>query len=239
MSPIPGIIWVNSDVISPSLTASAFDAWYMEEHIPDVVSLSGIPSAARYRHLVTGPSSPRKLKFLTIYQLPDLRFMETKEFKGLEGQREGPNRETIFEKAEFDTRAYRTVQVDAPRSSAPSAKYLLCAAMSHSNDEELDEWYRGEHLQAISKCPGYVRTTRCTLESRSVLSAFVRQIPEGKENLKWLALHEFEGPEIPWPQLAATDETEWAKRIIPGITAMDFGIFELVETWGEDGKAKL
>lgn len=115
------MLWVNSDVTkSGSLTRDDFDKWYCEEHIPDVMAKSGIQSAARYDHMINGISGPRHLGFLTIYQMPDINFMETEEFKGLEGQSPGPNRDTIFVNAEFDTRSYELVQIDEAKGKENS-----------------------------------------------------------------------------------------------------------------------
>jgi len=55
----------------------------------------------------------------------------------------------------------------------------------------------------------------------------------------WLAIHEFDGPEIPWKELAATDETEWAKKVMPRIEDIDFGCFQLKRVFGKPGMAKL
>lgn len=110
---VPGIMVVNSDVIKPDdLSRADFDKWYCDEHIPDVLLKSGIKSANRYDHIINGPSAARRLGFLTIYEMPDINFMETEEFRSLEGQSPGPNRDTIFVNAEFDTRSYELVQVD-------------------------------------------------------------------------------------------------------------------------------
>ncbi len=112
-APVPGILVVNSDVIKPErLSRQQFDAWYCGEHIPDVVSRSGVPSAARYEHVTDDSVPHRRLGFLTVYQMPDINFMETPEFRSLEGQSPGPNTERIFKNAEFDTRAYEMVQLD-------------------------------------------------------------------------------------------------------------------------------
>jgi hypothetical protein len=108
--------------------------------------------------------------------------------------------------------------------------------MSHSSDSQLDEWYRGEHVDEISKCPGYRRTSRYKLASRSLLSAFERSFPPAPT---WLAIHEFDGVELPWKELAATDETDWAKKIIPGISDIDFGCFRLKRAYEEPSVAKL
>lgn len=122
----PGIMWVNSDVIkSDALARKDFDRWYCDEHIPDVVTKSGVESANRYDHMINGPAGPRRLGFLTIYEMPDINFMETEEFRGLEGQSPGPNRDTIFANAEFDTRSYELVQVDEAQGMQGSGRYLL------------------------------------------------------------------------------------------------------------------
>lgn len=110
MTPTPGILSVNSDTINPLLSKPDFDTWYCNEHIPDVVSKSGISHAYRYRTLPSSPS--RKLNFLTIYGMQDIGFMESAEFKSVEGQSPGPSRGRIFEKAEFDTRSYGLVDVN-------------------------------------------------------------------------------------------------------------------------------
>lgn len=112
-SPVPGILMVNSDVLNPDkLSKKSFDDWYCNEHIPDVLKKSGISYAYRYEHLSDGVSPPRRLNFLTLYGMPDINYMETDDFRTLEGQSPGPNQETIFKHAEFDTRSYELVQSD-------------------------------------------------------------------------------------------------------------------------------
>ena len=118
-TPIPGVLYVNSDTISPALSREDFEEWYTKEHIPDVVAISGVASAARYNFIPSPHAPERELKFLTLYQMPDLNFMDSAEFRGLEGQSEGPSKERIFKKAVFDTRGYRAVQTDqAPKDSS-------------------------------------------------------------------------------------------------------------------------
>ena len=104
---------MNSDVIKPiRLSKEEFNTWYCSEHIPDVVEKSGIKNAVRYEHVADSTSLNRRLRFLTIYGMPDINFMETEEFRSLEGQKPGPSRGRIFENAEFDTRSYELVQTD-------------------------------------------------------------------------------------------------------------------------------
>jgi len=227
--PIPGILWVNSDVIKPDqLSKEDFDSWYCDEHIPDVVAKSGIATAHRYEY-VPGRSIPeRSLGFLTVYLMEDVNFMETKEFKSLEGQSPGPSKERIF------TRSYELVQLnEAGNAKSGPAPLLLCAPLSHSSDSEIDEWYRKEHVPFIAKTPGYRRSTRYKLATRSILSAFERSFPPGPT---WLTLHEFDGPEIPWKELKSFDETDWARKIIPEIQDPDLGFFRLKAVFTKSGR---
>jgi hypothetical protein len=54
-----------------------------------------------------------------------------------------------------------------------------------------------------------------------------------------MALHEFDGEELPWKELQATDETEYGKRVLKGVKSIDWGVFGLSRYWvkDEDGRA--
>ena len=111
----PGVLWVSSRTQSPSLSASEFCSWYENTHIGEVLSLPGVPRAARYE-AHSHPPSPStysaEAPWLTIYEMPDVEYRNTEEFKGLDGQSE-PKKELlegVFKKARFDTRFYECVQ---------------------------------------------------------------------------------------------------------------------------------
>ncbi|KAG9243938.1 hypothetical protein BJ878DRAFT_568009 [Calycina marina] len=196
-TPIPGILFFNSDVINiQSLSRADFDLWYCDEHILDIVRQSGVTYAHRYEFVEDGATPDRKLKYLTLYGMPDLNHMHTKELASLEGQSAGPNKDHVFKNAEFDTPAYATVQFDENKgASKEPAPFLLMATIEHSSPSVLEEWYQGKHISQISKVPTYRRMSRYQFKSRSLLSAFNRSHPT--DNQPALALHEFDGPEIP------------------------------------------
>jgi hypothetical protein len=54
-----------------------------------------------------------------------------------------------------------------------------------------------------------------------------------------LALHEFDGLSVPWAELAPTNETELAKKILPGVVQVDFGLFKLKRVYEKDSKQGL
>ena len=69
-----------------------------------------------------------------------------------------------------------------------------------------------------------------------MLSAFERSFPLAP---KWLVLHEFDGPDVLWKDLAFTDETAWAKKIIPRILRVDFACFKLTGIFEKPERPKL
>lgn len=68
-----------------------------------------------------------------------------------------------------------------------------------------------------------------------MLSAFERSFPPA---LRCLVVYNFES-EIPWEELKSAHETEWAKKILPGMKDVDLGGFELVRGFGKKDESTL
>ncbi|KAJ9645992.1 hypothetical protein H2201_008248 [Coniosporium apollinis] len=241
--PPTDLLWVASRITKPqNLTPSAFCDWYENTHIQEVTALSGIPSAARYE-LLPGFDFPGALQhpWLTLYEMREVGFRETEEFRGLDGQSRPDEGllERVFGNVEFDTRFWRCVQVDeAAGARKGPAPLIISAALSPSPSAEadFDAWYRQEHVPMISQCPGYVRTRRYRLVDASLLHEFDRRNSPAPS---WLALHEFEGTELPMGELLKCDETEWSKKVIAGLVKMEAGFYRLKRIYEEDVEAKL
>ncbi len=89
----------------------------------------------------------------------------------------------------------------------------------------------------ISQCPGYVRTRRYKLVGASLLHEFERG-PSPAPSC--LAVHEFEGPELPMRELLACDETEWSRRVVAGLRKMEAGFYRLKRVYEDkESAAKL
>ncbi|KAF2416909.1 hypothetical protein EJ08DRAFT_572203, partial [Tothia fuscella] len=176
----PGIVWVASQVTRPqNLTEDTFTKWYEDQHVDEVVSLPGIRSAARYEAIpldqISGlqlpkvPSSTQvtesppwlmKAKWLTCYDMLDVEYRQTREFKGLDGQ-DTPKDDLlpkIFINAKFETRFGRLESNDRPGKPANLLISATITPDSEANSVEIDRWYEEEHVPMLSKCPGYVRT---------------------------------------------------------------------------------
>jgi hypothetical protein len=94
-------------------------------------------------------------------------------------------------------------------------------------DDDLDAWYRQEHLAAIAKCTGYRRTRRYKL-AIAMQTAMQAMLPRNAKEIPptWLALYEFDGEAFPSEELK-TVETEWAKTVLGGVVASEVGFIGL------------
>ena len=64
---------------------------------------------------------------LPVYEMPDLNYRLTAEFRGLEGQNpNSPSKDKIFKWAEFDSRWYEHVSVHEAQGASPGE---LCEAV--------------------------------------------------------------------------------------------------------------
>lgn len=94
---------------------------------------------------------------------------------------------------------------------------------AEGEEADFDEWYRKQHLDMLSMCRGYRRTTRY----KRLDGATPR----------FLALHEYAcaPSEVPTDQIKQVTGTEWSKKIISEAKAFDRDVFELIQAQGDTG----
>ncbi|CAO2652045.1 Nn.00g003280.m01.CDS01 [Neocucurbitaria sp. VM-36] len=215
----------------------------VQRHIPEVLALPGMPSAARFSALDPQPDDAKAWShdapWLTVYEMPDIEYRNTSAFKGLDGQSlpEKELLEGVFKNARFDTRFYEEVQVYGKGGGGEKkgpATFLISAALeppaSNEADADFDAWYRNEHLDVLARAPGYVRTRRYKLVNGTTLDRFVRvelDVP------KYLALHEFQSDVLPWKELGESARTEWARRVMGGLVKEEVGWYVLKRKYAE------
>jgi hypothetical protein len=103
----PGVLFVASSTLEDGkLSGEDFCDWYENTHIQEVTALSGVTGAVRYQAIDGLSALGQQLPWLTLYEMPDLNFKDSAEFKGLDGQSkpDAALLERIFKHARFDTR---------------------------------------------------------------------------------------------------------------------------------------
>jgi antibiotic biosynthesis monooxygenase (ABM) superfamily enzyme len=94
--------------------------------------------------------------------------------------------------------------------------------MQPTDEEDWDKWYREEHLDMLSKVPGYRRSQRYRI------GAPVPVLTRG-EPIKYLTVHEFDHLDgMGGPESQALSTTEWTKKNVAGAKAMIVRGFERV-----------
>jgi hypothetical protein len=238
MPPAPGILSVASSVTRPDrCSPDRFNDWYENQHIDEVVALSAVPGAVRYDAVpfseIAGaeveekdlPPWLGKAQWLTLYEMDDVEFRHSAEFKGLDGQTTPKENllDEIFRNARFETRFGSLVLTDdkAAKGARQSPSTLLISATltpgSEANARDLEEWYEKEHIPLISKTPNYVRTRLFRHVDTTVLHEFTRQEADPVGPGSYLALHEFLGERLDMAEIAKVDETEWTAKILEGL----------------------
>lgn len=98
--------------------------------------------------------------------------------------------------------------------------------MEPTNEEDWDKWYREEHLDLLSKVPGYRRSQRYKIGVP--VPILTRGTP-----VKFLTVHEFDFLSgFAGPEASKLNGTEWTKRQVGDAKVMIVRAFEKIHAEG-------
>jgi pimeloyl-ACP methyl ester carboxylesterase len=214
MAPTPGILYVTMQP-QPSLPASQFQDWYNNEHGPGRLRLPFCENGFRYR--ATDLEGPGKglPEWMAIYDITDMAEM-TKEtylrlrWTDVQSQRE---RDTLAQ-IKVDRRLFDLVGGREAKEfkrleevgSEGEGNVLVAVSITvvPGKEKELDKWYSEEHIEMLSKVPGWLRTRRFVTSS----------ILDSKEPAEYLALHEYVPKNgLGGDKFKAATSTPWVKEV--------------------------
>lgn len=221
-------MFVTSSILDDTKTSDEkYNRFYNEEHLPDMLRIAPCSLAMRYKNVLPGSTMP----YLAIYPIPDSGYLTSPDMGRLiDTTRKSKtfDNEDIFHYVEFNLRPYEKIQTfegygHADKSGRERGKTLVCVAMEPTGTGELDfeEWYRRQHLDMLSMCKGYRRTTR------------YRRLD--KQQPRYMALHEYDCKpgELPAEQIKQTTQTEWSRKVISDAKVFERDVFELMEVQGD------
>lgn len=229
--PSPGLCHVTAAIRDPSqLSEADFNAFYDTEHVPDILRHGFSNLALRYRNADPGSSTP----YLALYSLDDVGRLSSPETARMMDELRvsrvlgGRDHHGLIA---YGVSAWTKVQTfeGAGEKGQARGQTLVAVFMEPGEggeaEADLDAWYRGEHLEMLSKCQGYRRSTR------------YRRDGDGDGGPRFLALHEYacEPNELPAEQIVRTRETEWARRVIGSAKTFEREVWGLIGAQGEDG----
>ncbi|KAI4937445.1 uncharacterized protein J4E92_002176 [Alternaria infectoria] len=249
----PGILFVRSR-ISPSahdmLSEPTFLAWYDNEHIPEVVSTSGVDSAFRFIDIhksspIGNEQDPKP--FLACYPMEDLAFTLGDEFKKIGFKSSAlPGSGVIYDLADMDV-SYLGIVGNAPKRKEGEEgrpKYVITSGIRPEKqpaEEQVTAFFQ-KQTSTFERSPQYMRTLRFKLlyartnaQSRALKGLPTTDEPH-PEPSKWMAMHEFAGlPDDNFVKALDNDASKAAEEGSWGETEVETLVWKLDRVHG-DGK---
>ncbi|RDL38079.1 uncharacterized protein BP5553_05512 [Venustampulla echinocandica] len=125
----------------------------------------------------------------------------------------------------------RDPQIEVIIKGGTPGPYAIFAAIEPAagTDNDLDNWYRQEHLGLVSEVGGFIRSRRYKLRE---LFTFDLSIGQQNENIvpRYLAIHEFQNADYVGETL--TPPTVWSARILKSVRHVDLSVYKLLNFLG-------
>ena len=152
-----GLLMVWVDV--PADREDEFNHWYNEEHLPELLAVPGVLSAARYEAVSSGP------KHLACYELESSAVVDSDAFKDRPAtewaQRVGPRAiATTLINNVYEMVYPASLTPDIAQSGMAEALQIGRMGISAENEEEWNRWYSGVYVPNYEKVPGCIRGRR-------------------------------------------------------------------------------
>ncbi|KAI1812708.1 Alpha/Beta hydrolase protein [Poronia punctata] len=231
----PGSLFVTMQPKS-GLALEQFHEWYNNEHGPTRLQLAQIfTNGLRYRAL-----DGQEPAFLAAYDVTRMSHLETETYTRLRAGRSVREADTI---GQVDVTRYFWDLVlgrSSPEHFRPveqladeEAEGLVLVAVQLTPrteegadaEEEIKRWYEEEHIDMLSKVPGWLRSR-----------LFKTSSLEKDQPTKFIALHDYakiNGLAGPGPELKAATSTPWAKELLSKhATVTSRRVYELFYVFG-------
>lgn len=204
--------------LGSEVSEAEFNDWF-EEHAAARLTVPGICSAARY---IASDSKPPS--WFAIYDLAALDVLESEPYKALRSN-VPPNEQSIISRLSILHPTIYSLFSSLPNSDvssgSPSAKYILAVGIEPPNaevEEDQNRWYAEEHLDLLSKVPGFLRARRFKLVRHVEIAGKAEGDPV--KPTKYLTLYDWDrDPIAATEESQNTLETPWSARIHSAVPA--------------------
>ncbi|KAF1811214.1 hypothetical protein P152DRAFT_474826 [Eremomyces bilateralis CBS 781.70] len=233
--PSPYILVANSR--ATTVDDDLWSKFYSEEHIPDVISCGVATKGLVYKETFDYPGAPptkrEPLNFTVIYQSPHQRPLSTPGAAKIRHDSDVLPRPSL-ECGEVDVRQYELIQeYDPLKTGDDPAPVILWVEIEVGDEEDMDQWYRKEHLDMVAKIPGHRRSLRYKAGNK---------IGGMTQPIKYLGVNDFDTVDgFGGKEFAESAATEWAKKVKGDVKAAKMRVFKLERAvgYGEPRTAKI
>ncbi|KAF7309814.1 hypothetical protein MIND_00353300 [Mycena indigotica] len=214
----------GSDVSEKELTA-----WYEEEHVPRRLTLAGFDSAFRYKAI-----DSKTPTWLTVYDIEAPEIANSPAYLALADQASDNEKAILAKLSGLSRRTYAHIRTfshpDTNTNDLPT-QYLLAVGFimkSTEGEAELDKWYNEEHMELLSKVPGWKQGRRFVLTDHTARGEFV-----GQPVHNYFALHSFDNKDFAdTVEFKQATSTEWRAKVMDLCISREARTFELYKNFG-------
>lgn len=201
------------------LEESVFHDWYNNEHGPTRLRLEFCQNGFRYRanDLEGAPGSEAKPEWMAVYDIEDMAELTKDVYLRLRDPPvKSPREAQTMAQIKVDRKLYDFVEewhsdefVELEKWENEGKGNVVVAVFLdlHEGDgmqEKADKWYREEHVEMLSKVPGWLRSRR-----------FVTSSIDPKAPYELLALHEYKPKNgLGGKEFQAATSTPWTQEIM-------------------------
>ncbi|KAF9456042.1 hypothetical protein BDZ94DRAFT_1230236 [Collybia nuda] len=220
-----GLLFVLAEC-GPKVSEIEFNAWYDDEHAPARLTVPGFTSAARYKSIDSKTPS-----WVAIYDMDSTDVVFSEAYAALRTNASENERSIISRLALLNRRIYNHMTtVESPHFDPnSSAEFILAVYMQPTADDEVDfnQWYNEEHLDMLSKVPGFQRARRFKLISHVELAGKVNPLL-AKTPTSYLTVYEWDSDSYKdTPEFASALATPWSVQVFAKVTELDMGLFKI------------
>lgn len=102
---------------------------------------------------------------------------------------------------------------------------MFTVEMDPIDEEDFNKWYREEHLEKVSKFPGYRRSNRYKIGPKTPLTL--------EEPPSYIAFHEMDDLKgLKGKERDAADDTPWTQKSIKNSRHLIMRVWELIHSEG-------
>jgi pimeloyl-ACP methyl ester carboxylesterase len=221
MAHTPGILYVTMQPKEGSgLTNVQFHDWYNNEHGPTRLRLPFFTNGFRYRasDLDNASGTETKPEWMAVYDVTDMAELTKDAYLRLrDPPAKSPREVDTMAKIKVDRKLYDLIEsressafrkLEEVTSNEGQGNVMVAVFVDlqpgAERKAELDAWYREEHIDMLSKVPGWLRTRR-----------FVTSSIDPNTPVEYLALHEY-APQngLGGAEFRAATTTKWNAEIM-------------------------
>ncbi|EME49064.1 hypothetical protein DOTSEDRAFT_142675 [Dothistroma septosporum NZE10] len=206
----PGYLAV---VIQPGWNTdeTVFHQWYNTEHGPLRLRLPFIQTGDRYKAI-----DEQKPAWSAVYDVTDLAWLQKRIYTRLREERSLREKAVMSTFESLDRKIYSLVSVRGEFSGPPPVTRAVSLKVNESDLDEFNKWYEEEHIDMLSKVPGWLRTRRFLMR----IGGIQGMPPSGQ--IEILAVHDFSKSDaLDGPEWKAATSTQWRNKMIEKVLWRD------------------